>query len=273
MDKIIESIVNKDYEEANGLIKEEIGKIVLSKLHEMKKMIAARNSTLSEAIVHPDGLVHLATGEMILPSVWKHRRGLSEMNWEHWGAKQHAEAEKGESEIDDLRKKEWDRGIVGRKTAIQYKKDREKLMDNLYDDAVKRYGNDHESIARDVHSKILQNHSNEGVGAFYVHAHKFEDLHPSVREYLMNGARRAVRHAEDMKDPAKAARHKESLRIQTEFEARMNAEMNADREQHNNAMSKFLEQQKARLAKTSAPKTPEGKIDFRKVTGNDEIPY
>lgn len=274
MDKIIESIFNKNYEEANGLIKEEIGKIVLSKLHEMKKIIAARDYSLNEAIVQADGLVHLATGEMVLPSVYRQRRGLTEATAEvkvgrtrlaaepsteeRMGAL-HDERENLGASYDKLRDAEWDKGIVkGQKTAIQYKKDRTKLMDGLYADAAKKYGNDHESIARDVHAKILQNHSNEGVGAFYGHAHKFEDLHPTVRDDLLTGARQAVRHAEGMKDPAYAARHAEGLRRQTEFEARMAAE----REQQNNAMSKFLERQKqARMAAKPNPTTQQRPSD------------
>lgn len=254
----VDCILNKNFDDANSLLESAVKDILEKKMFEMKKMTAAR---LSEQIVHPDGHVHMATGEKVLPSVARQRRWLAEATAEvkvgrtrlaaepsteeRMGAL-HDERENLGAKYDELRDKEWDIGIKkGQKTAIQYKKDRTKLMDSLYADAAKRYGNDHESIARDVHAKILQNHSNEGIGAFYGHAHKFEDLHPTVRDDLLIGARQAI-------SPAHAAHREEMKRRQTEFDARMAA----SREQDNAAMSKFLERQKqARMAAKPNPTT------------------
>ena len=272
MDKIIESIVNKDYEEANGLIKEEIGKIVLSKLHEMKKMIAARNSTLSEAIVHPDGLVHLATGEMILPSVWKHRRGLSEMNWEHWGAKQHTEAEKGESEIGDLRKKEWDKGIRDAQTsAVEYKEEeRTKILDGISKAVLEKYPNvlsdprHMENAKKEFHDAIRKDYSNHPIAQYYGHSHEFEGLHPAVQGDIERHIKSAAHHAERMKDPKYAELHNKAVET-----GKRNLEaIKASREAEKAAHRAFAKQQMDVKAKESKP-GPEG---WSKKLG-DEIKF
>lgn len=180
MDKIIESIVNKNYEEANGLIKEEIGKIVISKLHEMKKMIAAKNTNLSEAIVQADGKVHLATGEMILPSVYRLRRGLTEAtaeikvgkakiaepSMEDKLSKDYDKGEAKQTTYDDRRAKEIDlanlgvhpetrkRTARGPETIMNYKKRKEKYFNKAAGAALRVHGDDVAAAAKHMHGLV-----------------------------------------------------------------------------------------------------------------------
>lgn len=79
MNRLIQNILDKNYEAANASLNEELSGIVERKLHEKKKIIAAK---IDEQIVHRDGKVHLATGEKVLPSVYRQRRGLAEENLE-----------------------------------------------------------------------------------------------------------------------------------------------------------------------------------------------
>jgi hypothetical protein len=76
MKQLIESIANKDHTESNELFEQHMNQLMNEKLDEVKKMIAAR---IDEQItVNKDGEVHTATGEKVLPSVLRQRRGLSE---------------------------------------------------------------------------------------------------------------------------------------------------------------------------------------------------
>jgi hypothetical protein len=271
MKNIIESIINKNYDEANSLLENAVQERLLAKIFEMKKITAAR---LSEQIVQPDGMVLMATGERVLPSIARHRRGLSEAatsifgeptDAQRFGA-HHDEAERLEASHDALRDKEWDVGVVkGQTPIIEYKKKREKLMNSLYKDAVKRNPNDHVAAAKDVHAKILQNHSNEGIGQYFGHAHKFEDLHPSVRQDLLLGAKRTAEHEEKMKDPVYKARHEASVKRGEEAEKRIAA----DRAQQDAAMKAFLEKKKNEAAAEKKLKAGES----WKSKLNDEIPY
>ena len=84
MKELIHNIVEKNFEDANKVLKEHLDQIVERKKHEMYKMVAAKSfdQHLNEAIVQEDGYVHTAPGERILPSVWRARRGLTEENLE-----------------------------------------------------------------------------------------------------------------------------------------------------------------------------------------------
>lgn len=77
MEELVNSILNKDYETAKTKLNEELSSIVERKLAEAKKKIAA-DLSMNEATVEKDGLVHLSTGEKVLPSVYKQRRWLAE---------------------------------------------------------------------------------------------------------------------------------------------------------------------------------------------------
>jgi hypothetical protein len=79
MKQIVEHIVNKEHTKANELIEQHIGNILESKLNEVKKMIAARID--EQIIVQSDGMAHTASGEEILPSVYRARRQLAEGKW------------------------------------------------------------------------------------------------------------------------------------------------------------------------------------------------
>lgn len=107
MEEIINKILNGKYKEANDALYEELSSIVERKLAEKKKMIAVDKPVespfksdaqlygvkakrkplkgvskvlkkLKEATVEKDGLVHLSTGEEVLPSVYRQRRWLAE---------------------------------------------------------------------------------------------------------------------------------------------------------------------------------------------------
>ena len=278
MKDIVESILSKNYDEANSLLENAVQERLMAKIFEMKKITAAR---LSEQIVQPNGMVRMATGEEVLPSIARHRRGLSEStpeikigrsplrgrSEEERFSDQHKEAEKLEAEHDALEDKEWEVGVKkGQTPIIEYKKKREKLLDSLRKDAYERNPNDHVAAAKDVHAKILQNHSNEGIGQYYGHAHKFEDLHPTVRERLLIGAKRTAEHEEKMKkDPMYAAKYAESVKRGEEAEERFAA----DKAQQDAAMKAFVQQQND--ARAAREKQKGGQSWSSRL--NDEIPY
>lgn len=120
MKELISKIFNKELTEAESILKKELASIVEAKLGEKKKMITALDTgkaaeakslalkkrtglivqpksgnvkrvlkskikstdvqAVEEAVVQKDGLVHLASGEKILRSVYNARRWLSESN-------------------------------------------------------------------------------------------------------------------------------------------------------------------------------------------------
>ena len=76
MKDLVEHIVGKEHTKANEIFESHMSDIVESKLNEVKKMIAARID--EQVIVGHTGKVHTATGEEILPSVYRARRQLAE---------------------------------------------------------------------------------------------------------------------------------------------------------------------------------------------------
>lgn len=76
MKSIVQHIFNNNFVKANESLNEQFKIIVERKLFEKKKMYAAK---LTEQVaVDCDGMVHTASGERLLPSVYKQRRGLVE---------------------------------------------------------------------------------------------------------------------------------------------------------------------------------------------------
>ena len=76
MKQLIESIAHKDHTASNELFEQHMNQLMNEKLDEVKKMIAAR---MDEQITVQDNGMHLtATGEEILPSVYRARRQLAE---------------------------------------------------------------------------------------------------------------------------------------------------------------------------------------------------
>ena len=76
MNPLIERITKNEFVKAKEILQEKIGHIVSKKLLEMKKMHSAK---LTEQVsVDAEGMVHTASGETLLPSVYKLRRGLVE---------------------------------------------------------------------------------------------------------------------------------------------------------------------------------------------------
>jgi len=76
MNPLIEHITKNEFVKATEILQEKIGHIVSKKLLEMKKMHSAK---LTEQVsVDAEGRVHTASGETLLPSVYKLRRGLVE---------------------------------------------------------------------------------------------------------------------------------------------------------------------------------------------------
>ena len=78
MNELIESIVNKQYTKADELIHEALKNIVDRKLHEVKKMCAAKMS-VEQLKVDAQGKFREATGNKKLASIEKAERGLSEI--------------------------------------------------------------------------------------------------------------------------------------------------------------------------------------------------
>ena len=76
MNPLIEYITKNEFVKATEILQEKIGHIVSKKLLEMKKIYSAK---LTEQVsVDAEGMVHTASGETLLPSVYKLRRGLVE---------------------------------------------------------------------------------------------------------------------------------------------------------------------------------------------------
>lgn len=76
MKDLLEQIIEKQHTKANEIFESHMSDIVESKLNEVKKMLAAR---MDEQITVQDNGMHLtATGEEILPSVYRARRQLAE---------------------------------------------------------------------------------------------------------------------------------------------------------------------------------------------------
>lgn len=282
----IDHIINKNYDAANNLLEEQITTVLKSKLHEMKKIVAAHQ--FNEAVVWPDGKVHTATGEMILPSIWRHRRGLSESMKlsftdtspkeddtapyvEPRFQKQHAQAEKGESEIGDLRKKEWDKGIRdAQRPAVEYKEERTKILDGISKAVLEKHPNvlsdprHMENAKKEFHAAIMKDYSNHPIAQYYGHSHEFEGLHPAVQGDIERNIKSAAHHAERMKDPKYAELHNKAVET-----GKRNLEaIKASREAEKAAHRAFAKQQMDVKAKESKP-GPEG---WSKKLG-DEIKF
>ena len=76
MNPLIEHITKNEFVKATEILQEKIGHIVSKKLLEMKKMYSAKLT--EQVFVDAEGMVHTASGETLLPSVYKLRRGLVE---------------------------------------------------------------------------------------------------------------------------------------------------------------------------------------------------
>jgi hypothetical protein len=84
MSQLVESIVNKNHNVSKELFEQHMEELVQSKLNEVKKMIAARMD--EQVTVGHTGKVHTASGEELLPSVYRARRQLAEGKWK-WSKK------------------------------------------------------------------------------------------------------------------------------------------------------------------------------------------
>lgn len=118
MDKLIDNIINKEFKEAENSLREELASLVERKLGEKKKMMTSGDTPfkspgemgqikakrkplkgvtkvlkdIKEQIVQKDGLIHLATGEKVLPSVYRQRRWLAESDeWSDQFADRHGD--------------------------------------------------------------------------------------------------------------------------------------------------------------------------------------
>lgn len=76
MTDLIESIINKNFTEANSQLNERLEQIAERKITEVKKMVAAKLE--EQTTVQDDGNVHTASGRKVLPSVRKAELGLTE---------------------------------------------------------------------------------------------------------------------------------------------------------------------------------------------------
>ena len=79
MKDLLEQIIEKQHTKANEIFESHMSDIVESKLNEVKKMIAARMD--EQVTVGHTGKVHTASGEELLPSVYRARRQLAEGKW------------------------------------------------------------------------------------------------------------------------------------------------------------------------------------------------
>lgn len=79
MKELLEQIIEKQHTKANEIFESHMSDIVKSKLNEVKKMIAARMD--EQVTVDHTGKVHTASGEKLLPSVYRARRQLAEGKW------------------------------------------------------------------------------------------------------------------------------------------------------------------------------------------------
>lgn len=77
MRNFVDSIIEKNLTLAESIIKKRIAEITEAKLHEMKKMMAARDFVKEQQML-PSGEVMLPGGKPELQSVVKKRRGLVE---------------------------------------------------------------------------------------------------------------------------------------------------------------------------------------------------
>lgn len=75
MTDLIESIINKNFTEANSQLNERLEQIAERKITEVKKMVAAKLE--EQTTVQDDGNVHTASGRKVLPSVRKAELGLT----------------------------------------------------------------------------------------------------------------------------------------------------------------------------------------------------
>jgi len=79
MKDLLEQIIEKKHTKANEIFESHMSDIVESKLNEVKKMIAARMD--EQVTAGHTGKVHTASGEELLPSVYRARRQLAEGKW------------------------------------------------------------------------------------------------------------------------------------------------------------------------------------------------
>jgi len=258
----IDHIINKNYDAANNLLEEQITTVLKSKLHEMKKIVAAHQ--FNEAVVWPDGKVHTATGEMILPSIWRHRRGLTESNVERERfGKQAKETLGTEESYENLRSKEINTANLGGESIRDYLKRKNEYFTKAADSAIREKGENIQDAAKHMHS-LVSGVENKKQPWMHMIGGKWEDLHPSVRTDFEMRIRKHLDEKEKMKDPEYVRKTAEASRRGDEAEKRIKE----IQKQHNDALA--AHQRKQAGIKDPDPSKP--KKTGKDITG-DEIPF
>lgn len=215
----VDHIINKNYDLANNILEQEITDVLKSKLYEMKKIVAAHQ--FNEAVVWPDGKVHTATGEMILPSVWRQRRGLTEANAERERfGKQAKETLGAEESYGNLRKKEVDAANLGGEKIRDYMERRDDYFRRAAGKAVNEKGTDVSAAAQHMH-KLVSGVENKNQPWMHRVGKDWKDLHPSVRTDFENHIRAHINEKERMKDPKYVERMAKSAQKGAEAKKRI----------------------------------------------------
>jgi hypothetical protein len=257
----VDHIINKNYDLANNLLEQEITDVLKSKLHEMKKIVAAHQ--FNEAVVWPDGKVHTATGEMILPSIWRQRRGLTESNVERERFGKEAKKTLGaEESYGDMRDAEINAATLGGEKIRDYKERKDDYFRRAAGKAVNEKGTDVTTAAKHMHS-LVSGVENKKQPWIHMTGSSWEKLHPSVRTDFENHIRAHLNEKEKMKDPKYVERMAKSARIGAEAKKRIE-DLQA---QEKRAIAQH-ERGKAGI-KDPEPNKP---IDWKKKIG-DEIPF
>lgn len=224
---LLHKIINKNFEEANAILENCVKDLLVQKLFEMKKIYAAR---LSEQIVNKHGRVETATGESILPSVYRHRR-LDEAvpDWERpQFQKAHEDSESIEAKYYSLRNdeissatkgisREGKRTTRGPEKINDYKERKEEKFDRAGRKAVDTYPDDYKDAAQHMH-KLLSGVENAHEPWMHSAGYDWDKLHPTVRNDFENHVKREMKQREKMKDPVE--REKMRARGQEKQEAK-----------------------------------------------------
>lgn len=266
----IDNIINKDFEEANALLENCVKDLLVQKLFEMKKIYAAR---LSEQIVNNHGRVETATGESLLPSVYRHRR----LNESATGydfrrpsfKKAHEDAESNEEKYYSLRdaeissatkgiSREGKRTTRGPEKINDYKERKEEKFGKAGRKAVDTYPDDYKSAAQHMH-KLLSGVENAHEPWMHSAGYDWDNLHPTVRNDFENHIKREMRQRENMKDPVK----REKMRDRGQKKQEAKAKMRNTIKDQQNALKNFENKDK--------PKKKDTRPIGQRI--RDEIPF
>lgn len=276
----VDKIINKQFDEANAILENCVKEVLTKKLFEMKKSYSAK---LSEQIVNQHGRIETATGEMVLPSVYRHRR-LNEAvpEWERPQFQKDSEKAMEDEDRYSTRRGEeirfanlgkspatGERTVRGPQSILDYKKRKGEYFDKAAGAAVHIYGNDVAAAARHMHQLVtgVENRHEP----WMVH-HEYDDL---TKNDFEGHIRRRLRDKAEVEAAATdpAIRAKIDKRTQEKIEAEKRRKEQEMVAKHAKAVFAAKQQGLPPPKSPWSKETEQPSQPKKSVKINDEIPF